>query len=82
MLATVASITSANRIKKRAAQFGVNASVLQTPSVLAKEGCGYSLRFDANHKNYIAASAAELDIKIRAFFEESGSGTEKKYQKV
>ena len=69
MLATVASITSANRIKRHATEYGIQVYVTQTPSSLTKEGCGYSLRFDERHKDKISEIARELKIKIRSYHE-------------
>ncbi|MDO4562942.1 MAG: DUF3343 domain-containing protein [Clostridia bacterium] len=70
MLATVASVTSANRLKKYAERVGYDTKVIQTPVSLTKEGCGYSLRFKDDLKPQIAEFASELGIKIRAFWRE------------
>ena len=69
MLATVASITSANRIKRRATEYGIQVYVVQTPSSLTKEGCGYSLRFEDCYKERISEIARELKIRIRSYHE-------------
>lgn len=82
MLATVSSSTSANRIKRRINEFGVFSSVVQTPQSLAKDGCGYSLRFDDSAKPIVVRAAHELGIRIRAFYIESVSGDEKIYSKM
>lgn len=82
MLATVASITSANRLKRRLSDFGINARVIQTPASLAKDGCGYSLRFADTNEQHVSSVAAELKIKIRAFFYEKVENGSKKYIKV
>jgi len=82
MLATVASLTSASRIKRRAADYGIEATVIQTPQSIAKEGCGYSVRFEDSERSGISRSAIDLNIKIRAFFTESVSGSEKTYTKL
>ena len=82
MLATVASITSANRLKRRLSESGIDARVVQTPASLAREGCGYILRFDESHKTLAQAAAADLKIKIRAFFYERIQDGQKKYIKV
>lgn len=70
MIATVASVTSANRLKKCAAESGINSSVMQTPHILTKEGCGYSIRFDEIDINDIKSCAYALNIKIKGFFKE------------
>ena len=70
MIATVASLTSANRIKRLCNEHGIYATVIQTPHNLAKDGCGYSLRFDDNARSIVEASAENLGIKIRAFYAE------------
>ncbi len=70
MLATVASSTSANRLRRKLLEFGVTSSVIQTPQVLTKDGCGYSLRFEENAKMIIEKTALELGIRIRAFYSE------------
>lgn len=68
MLATVASSTSASRIKRRLNEFGIHTSVIQTPQSITKDGCGYSLRFDDVAKNIVEKTSLELGIKIRAFY--------------
>ncbi len=82
MLATVASITSANRLRRRLSESGIDARVVQTPASLAREGCGYSLRFDDSYKTLAQSAAADLKIKIRAFFYERIQDGQKKYIKV
>ena len=70
MLATVPSRTSASRLKKSLTAAGVKCNIIQTPSVLTKEGCGYSLRFDERDRAAVIRSARELRINIRAFYAE------------
>lgn len=82
MLATVASSTSANRIKRRLSEFGIHSSVIQTPQALTKEGCGYSLRFDENSRKIVQKTAIELGIKIRAFYTEDIKDGEKIYARI
>ena len=82
MLATVASMTSANRLKKHVAQYGIMSHIIQTPASLAKEGCGYSLRFDDAYKDSVSRSADDLNIKIKGFFYETQSGTNIIYNKI
>lgn len=82
MLATVASVTSANRIKRRAGEMGVTSSVIQTPQSLAKDGCGYSLRFDDAAEKIISAAAMQLGVRIRAFYTETVVDGKKIYSKI
>ena len=82
VLATVASLTSANRIKRGLSEHGIYSAIIQTPHTLAKDGCGYSLRFDNNVKNLVEHTASELGIRIRAFYEETFSEGEKQYRKI
>lgn len=82
MLATVASVTSANRIKRRVLEVGIVSAVIQTPQALAKEGCGYSLRFDDSNKKAILRAANEMGIRIRAFYTESVIDGKKIYSKA
>ncbi len=82
MLATVASLTSANRIKRRSIELGIYTSIIQTPGSLAKEGCGYSIRFDDSSKNLIESISSELGIRIRAFYTENLSNGKKTYERV
>ena len=70
MLATVASSTSANRIKRRLSESGIQSYVIQTPQRLTREGCGYSLRFDESNMFFVEKASYELGIKIRAFYSE------------
>lgn len=71
MLATVPSQTSAARLKKSLAEAGIKSNITQTPSILTKEGCGYSLRFEDKYRSDVEKSAKELRITIRAFFKET-----------
>lgn len=82
MLATVASSTSANRLKRSLMEFGITASVIQTPHSLTKEGCGYSLRFDEVSKMIVEKTALELGIKIRAFYTETTTDEKRIYEKL
>ena len=82
MLATVASVTSAGRIKRRVNEFGINTSVIQTPQSIAKDGCGYSLRFEDSAKQIILRAANELGIRIRAFYTESVTDGKRSYLKI
>lgn len=82
MLATVASINSANRLKARLSEkFAVPARVMQTPSALTKEGCGYSIKFENSHKSMVEKCARELHINIRSFFREETKSGETVYIK-
>ena len=82
MLATVASVTSANRIKRRVGEMGITSSVIQTPQSLAKDGCGYSLRFEDTSQKIISTAAMQLGIKIRAFYTETLIDGKKIYSKI
>lgn len=82
MLATVASVNSANRLKARLSdKYSVPSRVIQTPSALTKEGCGYSLKFEDKYKASVKSCASELRINIRAFFREDLKETEVTYIK-
>lgn len=82
MLATVASSTSAGRLRRKLLEFGVTSSVIQTPHTLTKDGCGYSLRFDEESMMIVEKTAVELGIKIRAFYTESTEDEKRVYHKV
>ena len=82
MLATLASLTSANRIKRGMNELGVYISIIQTPHVLAREGCGYSLRFDDNARKLVESTASDLGIKIRAFYTETVENNKISYKKL
>lgn len=82
MIATVASSTSANRIKRSLLTIGIFSSVIQTPHILTKEGCGYSLRFDNDKKDIVKKTADELGINIRAFYFEKNIDGKKSYSKL
>ncbi len=82
MLATVASVSSADRLKRHlGAKYSVSVRIIQTPSALAKDGCGYSIRFDEAHKSAVIHSAAALKINIRAFYREDFSSSSVRYIK-
>ncbi|MBQ3023182.1 MAG: DUF3343 domain-containing protein [Clostridia bacterium] len=82
MLATVASSTSANRLKRRLSEFGITSSVIQTPHILTKDGCGYSLRFDESSRMIVEKTATELGVKIRAFYIENTTDEKRVYEKM
>ena len=82
MLATVASSTSANRIKRSLSYMDIYSSVIQTPHILTREGCGYSLRFDDTHIDTVKKTAEELGINLRAFYTEKIIEGRKKYIKL
>ena len=81
MLATVASLTSAGRIKKCAAANQIKAAVIQTPHALTHEGCGYSVRFDDSAEYIVKKCADELHIKIRSVFIEEKTDNNTIYRK-
>lgn len=82
MLATVASVNSANRLRTALSnKYSVPSRVIQTPSSLTKEGCGYSIKFNDEYKPLVSKSAAELRINIRSFFREETEGSETIYIK-
>lgn len=82
MLATLASLTSANRIKRAMNELGIYTSIIQTPHTLAREGCGYSLRFDDNTKKLVENTASDLGIRIRAFYTEIIENNKTSYKKL
>ena len=82
MLATLASLTSANRIKRAMNELGVYISIIQTPHILAREGCGYSLRFDDSAKKLVENTASDLGIRIRAFYTEISENNKTSYKKL
>ena len=82
MIATVASSTTANRIKRKLYETSIYSSVIQTPHALTKEGCGYSLRFDDRFKNLVEKAAYEIGANIRGFYTESVNNGKKEYIKV
>jgi len=61
---------------------GVMAQVISTPCKLAKEGCGYSLRFDMNDQEAINKIATERDLKVRSYYRVSKDFMKSKYQKI
>lgn len=83
MLATVASVNSANRLQHRLKQdYTIQTKIIQTPSTLAREGCGYSLKFDDLNQSIVKRTAAELRINIRAFYREEINNGKPVYIKV
>ena len=70
MLATLASVNSANRLRQFLSSQAVPSKVIQTPSSLTREGCGYSLRFEDAYKPLVIRGAKSLRINIRSFFRE------------
>lgn len=72
MLATVASINSANRLRHYiTSKYPIRIKIIQTPVELTKEGCGYALKFDPSDRKAVAAAARDLRINIRSFFDEA-----------
>ena len=81
MLATMASVNSANRLKKHLKNKGVASHIIQTPSSLTREGCGYSLRFSDSSKSTVIQASKELRINIRAFYREETTNSQTEYIK-
>ncbi|MBQ8001994.1 MAG: DUF3343 domain-containing protein [Clostridia bacterium] len=81
MLATVASVSSANRLRLALLKQDVPSRVIQTPSSLTKEGCGYSIRFPDEYKPFVKKTAASLNINIRSFFREETNNSQTTYFK-
>ncbi|MBR5536057.1 MAG: DUF3343 domain-containing protein [Clostridia bacterium] len=82
MLATVASVNSANRLRTHLTnKYSISSRVIQTPSALTKEGCGYSVKFDDKYKQIVIKSASELRINVRAYFREEINNEDVKYIK-
>ena len=82
MIATVASSTTANRIKRKLYETGIFSSVIQTPHSLTKEGCGYSLRFEDIYRNNVEKAAYEIGANIRGFYTETVNNGKKEYIKI
>jgi len=82
MIASLSSSTSAGRIKRKLYDLGIYSSVIQTPKPLAKDGCGYSLRFDDSLKSIVGETAIELGIKIKGFYYEIDQSGKKQYKKI
>lgn len=82
MLATVASVNSANRIQHYLlTRDSIRTKIIQTPSALSKEGCGYSLRFDDSYKDSVFRAAKDLKINIRSFYREEKENGKTEYVK-
>ena len=67
MLATVPSRTSASRLKKSLAAVGIKTNITQTPSVLTKEGCGYSHAHGyglSNIRRVVDKYSGDIDIAL------------------
>lgn len=83
-LIAFSSSTSANRLKRLAAQerlFGV--SLTQTPKSLSQNGCTYSLRFDMNLLPSVLALADKNQISHGQVYRETTDQTGRKsYQKM
>lgn len=82
MLAAFASVNSAQRVRQSILKSdAVKSKIIQTPSAIAKDGCGYSLRFDDKYKSTVVHAASELKINIRAFYRESDENGKTQYIK-
>ena len=74
MLATVASSTSANRIKRSLMASGINTIVVQTPAPLTKEGCGYSIRLRCRDVTAAAELLRRRQVPYRKVYLRGESG--------
>ena len=61
---------------------GILSQVISTPCKLAKEGCGYSLRFDLKDKLSVEKIALEVEIKVNSYYKVSKDFMKSKYQKI
>lgn len=49
-------------------QLGYPVEVIPTPCTLAKEGCGYCLRFPEQYMNFIIQLGVESNIHVRRIY--------------
>ena len=72
VLVVLASLTSANRIKKyMQLNFDVKVIVMQTPKDIQLEGCGYCVKADYKDLDKIYDAIEMLDISSRGAFNAS-----------
>ena len=79
MLVTLASSTTAMRIKRYLEKEGISARVVQTPKALSRGGCGYSLLVPESAKETVLNGAAMLTVRVRGMYREEYRGTSKQY---
>lgn len=79
MLVTLASSTTAMRIKRYLEKEGISARIVQTPKVLSRGGCGYSLLVPESAKEKVLKAAAMLTVRVRGMYREEYNGTTKQY---
>jgi len=56
--------------------------VVSTPCQIAKNGCGYSLKFPIEYKDLIIRSAIECKMPVREIYKIIPMFTKNKYEKI
>lgn len=82
MIATVSSVTTANRMKRIMAGYGVTIEVMQTPKAISSGGCGYCIRFAPEHLGALLQTIADYGLEIRKLFHVETAGGETHYVRV
>ena len=71
VLMVFSSSTTASRLKKLAFRNGINGlSIIQTPKVISKDGCTYSIKCDSEQLSFLKKLAEEYGIKYNNVFRE------------
>ena len=72
LLITFSSATTATRIKNELTKSKFSAKVIQTPKILTKNGCSYSVKTTENALAAAEKAAEKLGVKIKNVFRFDG----------
>lgn len=82
MLVVLASVTTAERMKRILYTRGIKSEVVQTPKSIAVGGCGYSLRMNEEDKESAVRAAKDMGVRIKGFYREEFAGNAPKYTEI
>lgn len=70
MLLIFGSATTAKRVEKTAAKYGVLATVIHTPKSISKSGCSHAVKIDEKDYKTVNTIITNSDVKILGVYKE------------
>ena len=70
MLLIFGSATTAKRVEKTAAKYGVLATVIHTPKSISKSGCSHAVKIDEKDYKTVNTIITNSDVKIWGVYKE------------
>lgn len=70
MLLIFGSATTAKRVEKTVAKYGVIANVIHTPKSISKSGCSHSVKINEKDFGAVKQVLSNSDVKVLGVFKE------------